>query len=308
MLNLLGASVCFALVVAYVWGVLLAGRRAVLWPILVFAVLFGWCWPWTYPRIIAVGLGIVWSAKALDIVRGEARDPRMLRSLPTLLFWLVIPPDSHWPNDVVAARAHRRRGQARLLRALPKGVLLLLLLGVSHHWPGLHDHLLLASQWSLWMIFAGVSGLADVVTGLAMQTGIDVDETFDAPYLARSPRDFWAHRWNLYIHEFARRHCFRQWGGQRRPLQVTLATFAASGLMHEYFVFACVGGVPRHFGWMMTYFVLHGVAVVAEVVARRLRWPKLPRRTAITLHYAWMVLTAPLFAEPLAEVFLSSGP
>src|SRR5690606_20388118 len=115
----------------------------------------------------------------------------------------------------------------------------------SARWPGVHAHGWWSIQWNLWMLYAALSGLADVVTGLAMQSGIGFAEVFDAPPLARSPRDFWSRRWNLYIHDLAYRHVFPRWGGIRHPLRATLGVFVVSGLMHEYVVWACLGHLPE---------------------------------------------------------------
>lgn len=300
----LSAALGFGLAAAYAFVLLRTGRSGAVWPVVLAAIAMVHAVPPSYPRIVLTGLSIVMVAKAFELARGRVCDPAMLARGSTFLVWFVIPPDAWTPASPEQARAVRKRGQGRLGRGALKAAVIVTLLGLSARYPELHRHGLLAAQWALWMTYCGLSGLADVVTGLVMQRGIDVAEVFDAPPLARSPRDFWGRRWNLYIHEFARRHVFEAWGGRRHPLRATMGVFLASGLMHEYLVFMSLGHPPRHVGFMMLFFALQGLAVVAELALRlRTRTRPLPRPVGIVLHAAWMTATAPLFFAPLAEMF-----
>jgi hypothetical protein len=77
-----------------------------------------------------------------------------------------------------------------------------------------------------------------------------------------------------------------------------LATFAASGLMHEYLVVACVGLAAYRPGLMLAFFLLQALAVLFERATgsgrhgSHARWPPL-------VNFVWLALTTPLFFRPL---------
>ena len=131
-----------------------------------------------------------------------------------------------------------------------------------------------------------------------------------APPLARSPRDFWGRRWNLVVHDLVFRHVFLPLGGLRRPLRSTVGVFVISGLIHEYFVLACLGHPGRYPGFMMLFFGLHGLAVMVQLAWDRGpgRRSRMARPLAIVLHLAWFTLTAPLFFAPIGEIFARAWP
>lgn len=318
MSEIVAPALSFLAVIVYAYYGLAARRTAQLWPLLIASFAFGWTMPGLYPRLIAVGLTIVFCAKGLDLVRGSVRDPAMLESLPRFMVWLIVPPESSWSPDRAAIDRNRMEGWTRLRRALPKLAVCAALLWIHALWPAVHRHPWWSIQWNLWMLYAALSALADVVTGIVLLLGFAVAEVFDAPPLARSPRDFWSRRWNLYVHDVAYRHVFARFGGLRHPLRATLGVFAASGLMHEYLVWAVLGHRPQHAGAMLAFFLIHGVAVTIEIAwtqhdrARRRRAGRprarlLPTGIAIPLHQLWMTATAPLFFAALAEIFRGAG-
>jgi len=93
---------------------------------------------------------------------------------------------------------------------------------------------------------------------------------------ARSPADFWR-RWNRPMHRWLLENIYKPIGGRRNPQVAALATFAVSGLLHEY-LFAVT--FRRITGYVTAFFLLHGLAVV------------LTRRFKPT---GWLVLPATLF-------------
>jgi len=76
--------------------------------------------------------------------------------------------------------------------------------------------------------------------------------------LACSPADFWR-RWNRPMYRWLLENVYKPLGGRRRPSLATLATFALSGLLHEY-LFAVT--FRRVAGYVTAFFLLHGVAAV----------------------------------------------
>lgn len=269
---------------------------------------------WVYTRALVTVWAITMAGKAFELARGGVPEPRLLERLPTFCFWLLVPPKAELPADEPAAARVRAQGRRRLLRAVLKlpGVTVLVL--VHLHWPGLHHDPWIEAFWALWLTWLAVSAFIDVVSGLAMQTGIAVAEAFDAPPLARSPREFWSRRWNLVVHDMVLRHVFVPLRGLRRPVRATFWVFVISGLIHEVFVLATLGRVPRHAGYMMLFFGLHGAAVMAQLAwdrgpgRRRRRHGGMRRPLAVALHLGWMTLTTPLFFAPIGEIFADAWP
>ncbi|KAL3519383.1 hypothetical protein ACH5RR_017532 [Cinchona calisaya] len=106
--------------------------------------------------------------------------------------------------------------------------------------------------------------------------GIELEPQFDEPYLATSLQDFWGRRWNLMvsnilrptIYEPVRSICTSFFGKKRWiSLVAVVATFLVSGIMHEL-VFYNIGRL-KPTGEVMCFFLLHGVCLAVEIVAKR---------------------------------------
>jgi hypothetical protein len=127
-------------------------------------------------------------------------------------------------------------------------------------------------------LFAGVrflstyfeqAGLASFQIGLMRQLGYATPESYNYPFLATSPADFWR-RWNLFLGNWLRRYVYmplslaagRHW----RSLPPAVAksaglvgAFAAAGLMHSAYTYAASFQVNLY--WT-TWFVFHGFLVL----------------------------------------------
>ncbi|KAI6704620.1 hypothetical protein NL676_007582 [Syzygium grande] len=151
--------------------------------------------------------------------------------------------------------------------------------------------------------------LAAVGAAAGRLIGVAVEPQFDEPYLATSLQDFWGRRWNLMVTSILRPSVYdpvrsasgRFVGRQWASLPAMLATFAVSALMHEL-IFYYIG--RKEPAWVVTgFFLLHGVAVVAEVVAKKAlrgtRW-RLPTEVSRLLTVGFVVVTGFwLFLPPL---------
>nr|XP_043639633.1 long-chain-alcohol O-fatty-acyltransferase-like [Erigeron canadensis] len=131
--------------------------------------------------------------------------------------------------------------------------------------------------------------------------GLELEPSSNAPYRATSLQNFWA-RWNLLVTNTLRHTTYkpivlacsnRKWA----PLVGILGSFLVSGLMHELLVYELSRAMPT---WELTsFFVIHGICVVAEMVVKRmLRW-RLPDFVAIFLVNAFITVTGVwLFIPP----------
>ncbi|XP_039169937.1 acyl-CoA--sterol O-acyltransferase 1 [Eucalyptus grandis] len=142
--------------------------------------------------------------------------------------------------------------------------------------------------------------LAVVGTAAARLIGVAVEPQFNEPYLATSLQDFWGRRWNLMVTSILRPSVYepirsasghlvgRQWA----RLPAVLTTFAVSALMHEL-IFYYIG--RKEPTWVvMWFFLLHGVAVAAEITVKKAlrgtRW-QLPAEVSRLLTMGFVVAT-----------------
>jgi hypothetical protein len=242
-------------------------------------------------------LSVVWSIKIWERSHQRVADPRMFRSTLGFWLWWFVPPDARVPDDPAAALASRKAGLLRLRRGFVELGLFVVLLLFRRRLPELHALLPVYLAWSMLLLWSLITGIGDAVTGVAMQTGYWFDEVFERPLLSRSPRDFWSRRWNRFVHGFARRNVYVPLGGRERPIAAVLTVFVLSGLMHEWLVVACGRGFGSYTGLTFAFFVVHGVAVLAEARFGR----AFPRALAIVGFYGFMFVTSPLFFLPLDE-------
>ena len=151
-----------------------------------------------------------------------------------------------------------------------------------------------------WCVMIGVVlmlhfGIFALLTCYWREHGFDVRPMMWRPVRSRSLAEFWGARWNRDFHRLAGQFIFNP----MRPLLgarlALLATFLASGLVHDLVIsLPARGGL----GGPSVYFVIQGLGVLAE---RRLR-----RTAPLLLRRAWMVciLAAPLpllFHAPFIE-------
>lgn len=295
-----------ALLVLIPWcGFKLAPQR----PDLAFRLAFGaaLALPFTAPaaagriRILLSVIAIVSMVKAWERYRGRVRDPMMWSTLARYLFWQFVPPETKVPRSDEESLEVRRGGRRRLRRAGLKYLALGPLLGLRLLTPQLVEIPWGHGMWSLWVAYLMVSSTADLVSGAVMQLGLDVDESFDAPALATSPREFWGKRWNRFVGRFAFRHIFLPLGGIRRPVAATLAVFSFSGLIHEFLIAGSLGAWSPYAGWTLSFFLLQGLVVSIQTHRERIKRPigTDHRLAAIVLHHVWLVATSPLFFIPL---------
>ena len=114
-----------------------------------------------------------------------------------------------------------------------------------------------------------------VGTGIECLSGNKVIELSDSPMTrSSSPSDFWGRRWNALVHLVLK-------GGVYVPLRkngfsrtfAALATFASSGLLHEYVLTMIAMGVaqrdhstysPPRYGYHLAFFAWNGVVLTLE--------------------------------------------
>jgi len=241
--------------------------------------------------------------KMVDVQDGRVA-PITMGSWWRFSIWFVVPPRTHWESEASARRALQLVGLLRWSRAALKAVLLfgLIYLDLRHRW-----YWPLRAWAAAFEIYFMVSALSDFVTGATSLFGFSTQEVFRSPFLARSVADFWGRRWNLFVSDFFRRRLFLPLAKGNHVYRGAFAVFFVSGLAHEYFVFVCVNRTGFLPGYMMAFFLLQGLAVMAATWSRAHLQPVrfAPDWFKVCLHLFWLASTVWLFLEPMDPVILS---
>jgi Membrane bound O-acyl transferase family len=91
--------------------------------------------------------------------------------------------------------------------------------------------------------------------------GVDAMPLMRNPMRSTSLAEFWGRRWNTAFHELAARFTFKPLRPSVGVTAATLATFVASGLIHELVISVPAGG---GYGLPTGYFVLQGLGLAGE--------------------------------------------
>lgn len=95
--------------------------------------------------------------------------------------------------------------------------------------------LLLGSLLFYFQIYCDFSGYTDIALGSARLFGVQLNNNFQRPYLARNLRDFW-HRWHITLSQWFRDYVFIPLGGSRGRIERWIINifivFILSGLWH----------------------------------------------------------------------------
>ena len=239
--------------------------------------------------------------KTWEIAVNKPREEVFFGAYSSLFFWSVFWPEGHRSSEVSVRKAVRRKWAKTAAFIVLKGLTVFGLLGLND-WVDLHSNWFTSVTWMGFTMYLSLAVVIDTYRLLSHWFGIDQPDFFNAPPLARNPRDFWGRRWNLWFTQTTHRLIFQPLGGEQRPVVAASGVFVFSALMHEYMVMVSLG---RFDGRMIVFFLLHGGATIlftifAKGYGRKLT---LPAPVAVPVHFVWFVATAPLFFGPLDDIF-----
>lgn len=152
-------------------------------------------------------------------------------------------------------------------------------------------------------IYMDFSAYTDIAVGSAALLGIKIPENFNAPYLAKSLREFW-HRWHITLSRWLRDYLYIPLGGSRRSALITyrnlMITMVLGGLWH---------GASLNF---LIWGTIHGAALaITRTVSDRPFIKAIPERARriagplLTFHIvtaAWIFFRARTFKDA-ADIF-----
>lgn len=243
-----------------------------------------------------VGLMVVAATlRAVDLVRGVYRAP-----LGQRVFHMLVVFDARLaaarPRGLDTAAVRRGLGWLVLV-----GAALAVVLGLGPVPLASPAHV---ARWAAALVFMVAtmevaSAWIPAAWGLA---GIRPPVLHDAPYLARSVTEFWGLRWNRIVGTWLRLNVLKPFARGRRPLAGVAAAFAVSGLIHAYLALT-----ELSWPWavLMAAFFLAQIPLV--LIERALALPRRHPAIGRAWTVAGLVLTSPLFLEPLLRIFDGGG-
>ena len=156
--------------------------------------------------------------------------------------------------------------------------------------------------WLCYLFFRLNTGFSSILLALG---GLKPQRVWRQPLTrATSPSDFWARRWNLWVHGLFHRTVFLPASKAGCPPSVAaLTAFAISGILHEFaFLAGCRG---RGFGGQVIFFTLQALLVSAQKwLTRRVGVPALLQASpllCILINNVLLLPSAPLFMWALRE-------
>ena len=157
-----------------------------------------------------------------------------------------------------------------------------------------------AVRWSfglLWVV-ALFETISLSISAISLLFGAEVPPLHDAPYKARSLREFWSVRWNKLVGRWLREHCYAPLARRGYERLALTASFAASAAIHLYIVSVLL---DVRWGFTMATLFLCQVPLLFAEDALGIR-----RRSTI-VGRIWtlgaLILLSPLFTEPALLIF-----
>jgi hypothetical protein len=246
-----------------------------------------------FGRLLVAILAVALAAKLFDLHLGASRGHRPgFRDVFTFLINLVSIVQRKLADEPRPGfRENLRRLAATTLTAVPGGLLFAACFQVD--WqsiPFAVEHSAKVLAFFLLLVPAVASGAATW-----RLLGGWTREPMDNPFASTTPGDFWR-RYNRPAQQFFLEDVFKPLGGMRRPIPGTLATFAVSGLVHEYLFVITLFQIQ---GYQMAFFLTQGIAVVLTARLEPRGWWRV---VGIAATLAFNLATGTLFFASIDEV------
>jgi hypothetical protein len=239
---------------------------------------------------VTLTLAFVIALRTIDLRAEEPSRPARLRILHTFM-----------PFDT---RLATRRRPSLAIRQFLKTVLWAVVSYVAFRVAANSPDSSLAAYYAVRWLFAIVwvlalfETVAHAIHWILAMVGVRIPVLHNAPYMARSLREFWSVRWNRLIGRWLREHCYSPFARRKQETVGLIASFVVSAGMHLYLI-----SVLLDVQWgliMSTLFLVQAPLLWAEDVLHIRRRPTWVGRVW-TL--GMLMLLSPLFTEPVLRIF-----
>lgn len=220
-------------------------------------------WGFMWSMAFAIFFGCKWLTLGLAMNRARAVCP--FRATAYLLIWPGMDASrflSPEPASSVRRSTTLRDAGLALARILLGAFLLF---GIARHTP---ETILAGWIGMVAMILILHFGLFALLCAGWRALRVDATPIMNAPLRSTSVAEFWGRRWNGAFNDLALGLVFRPMARRIGSAGATLSAFAVSGVIHELVISLPAGG---GYGLPTTYFLLQGLAVLAQRKAPALR-------------------------------------
>jgi hypothetical protein len=140
--------------------------------------------------------------------------------------------------------------------------------------------------------------IAHIISLSLTLVGVRIPILHDAPYKARSLREFWSVRWNKLIGRWLREHCYAPLARRGHHNIGVIASFLGSAVFHFYTV-----SVLLDVRWALLMAVLFLLQVPLLWIEDALRIRRRPVLVGRVWTLGLVTLVSPLFTEPVLRIF-----
>lgn len=123
---------------------------------------------------------------------------------------------------------------------------------------------LMAAYGYTMQLYFDFSGYTDIVIGIALLLGFNIETNFNKPFLAQNITDFWR-RWHITLSSWLNDYIFK-------PLSLSFRKFKTFGVAVAVLITFCISGLWH--GPAVTYIIwgtLHGLALAWDISSSNLR-------------------------------------
>ncbi len=134
-------------------------------------------------------------------------------------------------------------------------------------------------------IYFSFAGLSAIAIGLALMSGLVLEENFRRPWAARNLIDFWS-RWHLTLSNWCRDYIFRPVAAASRNALIGLvAAMLAMGFWHDASAYYLLWAIWQSLGIALTHLLCKHPLALPATLAKLLSWLSVP---------LWLTLTKPV--------------
>lgn len=275
-----------------------------------------------FPILAVMGIVQILKLIALHNCLEADKLAAVKSSFRNYYIYLATPAEVVWnPKDIDVSQ----RTKSRLRRGLVQLAALVVFNFAITRFSAYHYHV--ADLSFIWRgVIAGLQlslcfqALSDLCLSLFGYVFPDIylEEVFNYPILATSPRDFWGKRWNLIMQKYIGKMVYTPLGGKNNKALALIVTYIAVGIAHELPLLFLPSAKS---GYWLSLFVMHAFAMMAQIWLEQFKlWAHFCNNAAVQvigrvftlsllaltaeLAYAGFGLTVESMAKDFNKVFL----